>query len=62
MTHRAFAVSRRGLAVSQAVSQPQNLPKQFPLHRDLGHLEVGVAAMAHDLSFNLVQLLSQARQ
>jgi len=41
---------------------PQNLSKQFPRHRDLGHLERHVAATAHHPHADLEEFLPQAGQ
>src|ERR1700688_2849271 len=38
---------RRGGSWSWSVDQPQSLLEQFLRHRDLGHLDYDVAAMAH---------------
>ena len=53
---------RWGWPWSHSIDQPQNLLEQFLRHRDLGHLEDDVAAMAHDLGVDLDELLPQARQ
>jgi hypothetical protein len=62
MTHPLRSVLRWGRSRSQLIDQPQDLLEQFLRHRDLGHLEDGVAGMAHDLGTDLDQLLPQAGQ
>jgi len=47
---------------SQLIDQPQDFLEQFSRHRDLGHLEDGVAGVAHDLGADLDQLVPQAGQ
>ena len=61
-THSPRSVLCRSWSSSQSVDQPQDLCEQFSRHRDLGHLEHGVASVAHDLGTDLDQLLSQAGQ
>jgi hypothetical protein len=46
----------------QPGDQHQDFPEHLPRHRDLGHLERDVAAMADDLRADLDQLLVQAGQ
>jgi len=43
------SVLRRSWSSSQPVDQPQYFLEQFSRHRDLGHLEDGIAGVAHDL-------------
>ena len=62
MTHPPRSILRWGRPSSQPVDQPQDLLEQFSLHRDLGHLEDGVAGVAHDLGPDLDQLLAQSGQ
>jgi hypothetical protein len=47
---------------SQPVDQPQDLLERFFRHRDLGHLEDGVAGVVHDLGTDLHELLPPAGQ
>ena len=49
-------------AAPQFGDQPQDLCKQHPRHRNLGHLEGDIAAVADDLRADLDQLLLQAGQ
>jgi hypothetical protein len=49
-----------GRAVPNNRDQHQDLGKHLPRHRDLGHLERDVAAMADHLGADLDQLLAQA--
>ena len=53
------SVLRWGRSCPQPVDQPQDLLEQFLRHRDLGHLEDGVASMVHDLGTDLEQLLPE---
>src|SRR6266516_253994 len=62
MTHPPLQFLNWGRSWSQSIDQPQDSLEQFLRHRDLGHLEDDVAAMAHDLGADLDQLLFQARQ
>ena len=62
ITHPPLQLLRWSRSWSQSVDQPQDFLEQFPRHRDLGHLEDDVAAMAHDLGADLDELLPQARQ
>ena len=48
--HPTSAALYRSRSWSQFVDQSQDLLEQFLRHRDLGHLEDGVASVAHDLS------------
>ena len=52
--------ARAGGARSRAMSD--KISEHISAHRDLGHLEGDVAAMAHDLRADLDQLLAQAGQ
>jgi hypothetical protein len=52
----------RGRSSSQPVDQPQHFLEQFSRHRDPGHLEDGIAGVAHDRGTDFDQLLSQAGQ
>ena len=61
-THPPRSVLRWSRSSSQPVDQPQDLLEQFLRHGDLGHLEYGVAGVAHDLGPDLHQLLPQAGQ
>src|SRR5580704_11193845 len=60
MTHPLRSVLRLSRSWSQSVDQPQDFLEQFSRHRDLGHLEDGVAGMAHDLGTDLHEFLPQA--
>ncbi len=62
MTHLPRSVLHWGRSSSQPVEQPQYFLEQFSRHRDLGHLEDGVAGVAHDLGTYLHKLLPQAGQ
>src|SRR6266568_3870976 len=62
MTHPHLQLLRWGRSWSQSVDQPQDFLKQFLRHRDLGHLEDDVAAMAYDLGADLHEFFPQARQ
>ena len=46
----------------QSGDQPQDLLEHLPWHRNFGHLERHVAAVADDLGTDLDQLLAQAGQ
>ena len=61
-TYPPRSVLRWGRSSSQPVDQAQYFLEQFLRHRDLGHLEDGVAGVAHDLGPDLHQLLPQAVQ
>jgi hypothetical protein len=61
-THSPRSVLSWGLSSSQPVDQAQDLLEQFSRRRDLGHLEDGVAGVAHDLGTDLHQRLPQAGQ
>jgi hypothetical protein len=62
MTHPPLQLLRWGWPWSQSVDQPQDFLEQFLRHRDLGHLEDDVAAIAHDLGAGLHEFFPQARQ
>jgi len=62
ITHPPLQLLRWGWSWSQSIDQPQDLLEQFLRHRDLGHLEDDVAAMAHDLGADLHELFPQASQ
>ena len=62
MTHPPLQLLRWGGSWSQSIDQPQDLLEQFLRHRDLGHLEHDVAAMADDLDADLHDFLPQAGQ
>ena len=59
MTHPTVPILCWGRSWSQSVDQPQDFLEQFPRHRDLGHLEDDVAAMAHDLGADLHEFSPQ---
>ena len=61
-THPPRSVLRWSRSSSQPVDQPQYFLEQFSRHRDLGHLEDGIAGVAHDLGPDLHQLHPQAGQ
>ena len=56
-THSPRSVLRWGRSSSQPVDQPQYFLEQFSGHRDLGHLEDGIAGVAHDIGPDLHKLL-----
>jgi hypothetical protein len=58
MTHPPLQLLRWGWPWSQSIDQPQNLLAQFLRHRDLGHLEYDVAAMAHDPGADLYEFFA----
>jgi hypothetical protein len=62
MTHPPRSVLRWSRSWPQSVDQLQDFLEQFLRHRDLGHLEDGVAGVAHDLGTDLDQLLPEAGQ
>src|SRR5882757_5909140 len=62
MTHPPRSALLWSRSWSQSVDEPQYFLEQFFRHRDLGHLEDGVAGVAHDLGPDLHQLLPQAGQ
>ena len=62
MTHPTVPALRWGRSWLQSVDQPQDFLEQVLWHRDLGHLEDGVASVVRDLCTNLHKLLSQAGQ
>jgi len=47
-------------AASQPGDQHQDIGEHLPWHRDLGHLERDIAAVADDLGADLDELLAQA--
>jgi|SRR5450830_1241279 hypothetical protein len=61
MTHPTDPIVMRGLASIAVRRLAAESPETFSRHRDLGHFEDDVAAMAHNLGANLDQLLFQAR-
>ena len=62
MAHPSVPALRWGRSWSQSCDQPQDLLEQLLRHRDLSHLEDGVAGVAHDLGPDLDQLLAQTGQ
>ena len=56
MTDPPRSVLRRSPSSSQPVDQSQYFLEQFSRHCDLGHLEDGVAGVAHDLGTDFHEL------
>ena len=62
LSQRPRSPVHAGAGGPQPGDQRQNFLEHLPRHRDLGHLECDVAAVAHDLGADLNQLLAQAGQ
>jgi hypothetical protein len=58
----AYRDYTRQLADESFSDEPQDLLEHLPWHRDLGHLDRDVAAIADDLGADIDQLLPQTRQ